>query len=61
MASDDSQPSSFGRNLALGVGVGTLAGAGYVALSGGAPAVALILVLIGASALSGWARARRKK
>lgn len=52
--------SSISRNLALIVGVGMLAGAGYVGLSGGAPVVATILVLIGASVLSGWVRACRK-
>lgn len=57
---DDTVEAQFGKHLALAVGVGGLGGALYVALSGGAPVVATILVLIGGSALSGWNRARRK-
>jgi hypothetical protein len=49
----------FGQQLALGVGGGALAVAGFVVLSGGDRVVAVILALVGASALSGWVRARR--
>jgi hypothetical protein len=52
--------SSMGQTLALVVGVGLLAGAAYVGLVVGEPIGATILVLIGASALAGWAKARRR-
>jgi hypothetical protein len=51
----------MGSHLALVVGVALLGGAAYVAISGGSPVAATILVLIGASALSGWVRSRRTK
>jgi len=57
----DDQGSSVGSYLALVVGLGMLGGAAYVGLSGGETVLATIMVLIGASALSGWVRARRKK
>lgn len=62
MSSDnDGQAANFGSHLALVVGVGLMGGAAYVAIFGGEPVVATILLLIGASALSGWVRSRRKK
>ena len=57
----EAQVSASGRTFTLVVGVGLLVGAGVVALSGGAPVIATILVLVGASTLSGWVRARPKK
>jgi hypothetical protein len=54
------EAASPGKTLALVVGLGFLAGAGVVALTGGETLIATILVLVGASALAGWARARRQ-
>ena len=54
------EPLSVGATLALVVGIGLLAGAAYVGLVVGEPIGATILVLIGASALSGWVKARKR-
>ena len=54
-----SERSSLGTHLALAVGIGALAGAGIIAVVGSEPILALILVLVGASALAGWAKARK--
>ena len=54
------RPGSAGQTLALVVGVGLLGAAAYVGLVVGEPAGATILVLIGASALAGWVKARRR-
>jgi hypothetical protein len=55
-----SEKTSFGQTLSLVVGVALLAGAAYVGLVVGEPIGATILVLIGASALAGWVKARRR-
>jgi hypothetical protein len=52
--------SSSGTTLALLVGVALLGGAAYVGLVVGEPLGATILVLIGASALAGWVKARKR-
>ena len=52
--------ASFGTQLALIVGVGLVGAGAYVGLVENSPAGAVILVLIGASALSGWVKARRR-
>lgn len=56
-----SQGPAVGSILALTLGVGLLAGAAYLAVAGDETLVAVILALIGASALSGWSRARDKR
>lgn len=52
--------TSLGTTLALVVGVELIAGAAYVGLVVGEPIGATILVLIGASALAGWVKARKR-
>jgi hypothetical protein len=52
-STSDDASTGLGQKLALVVSVGLLGGAGVVILTGGAPALATILVLIGAGALSG--------
>ena len=56
----DSEKTSLGTTLALVVGLALIAGAAYVGLVAGEPIGATILALIGASALGGWAKARRR-
>ena len=52
-------PFQGGRLVAFLVGIGSI-GAGFVAgMNGSGPVVATILVLVGGSALSGWARKPR--
>ena len=51
--------TKLGSHLALTVGIGSLAGAGILAVTGGERVFVVILVLVGASALSGWLKPRR--
>ena len=53
-----SSSSGPGRTLALVVGLGLAGAAAIVAATGGEPVLVTILAVIGAAALSGWARAR---
>ena len=50
----------MGKTIALVVGIGLVGAAAYVGLVAGEPAGATILALIGASALAGWVKARRR-
>jgi hypothetical protein len=59
MTRHEAPGASFGARLALIVGVGLVGAGAYVGLVENSPAGAVILVLIGASALSGWVKARR--
>jgi hypothetical protein len=54
-----SESSSLGKHLALAIGIAGLSGAGLVVALGGDRIFAVILVLVGASAFAGWAKARR--
>jgi len=52
--------TSFGRYLALTVGLGALAGAAVTAATTSDRISVVILVLIGGSALAGWTKARKR-
>lgn len=54
-------PSELGLAIALGVGVTALAGAVVVGVVLGSGFGGLILALVGASALSGWIKARSRR
>ena len=60
MTRHEAPGASLGARLALIVGVGLIGAGAYVGLVENSPAGAVILVLIGASALSGWVKARRR-
>lgn len=56
-----SSPSvGLGIKLALGVGAACFAGAVAVLLFGGERIFAVLLVVVGASALAGWHKSRRR-
>jgi hypothetical protein len=57
----DDARGDLGRTLALVVGVAALGGAGVVVAVGADKIVAVVLVLVGASALSGYVKARRPR
>ena len=61
MTESSQPPGRGGERLALAVGVGLLLGATFHALTGGETVVTTILVLVGASALGGFVRARRRR
>jgi hypothetical protein len=49
---------SLGRKIALAVGLGALAGAGVIVATGGEKILAVILVFVGASAMSGFVKSK---